>query len=248
MESTSSIINTVRIDIVSRTEFVERIDAFVAGRQSNVVRFLPAHPTVIARANPAYRDILNRGQLNIADGASVVMALRLLGHRTERLPGSTAFELLCANGLEAGRRHYLYGGTSDVLERLRTVLEERHPGIRIVGSESPPFRPATAAELDDAGARIRASGADHLWVGLGTPKQDIVAEHLRRRDAAPTIMCVGAAFDFLSGAKRRAPAWMQQAGLEWLHRLGTEPRRLWKRYLIGNVSFAVGIARDLLRR
>lgn len=244
----STVVNTVRFDLLSRDELVERVDLLAAGRGSSVVRFLPAHPTVIARTDAAYRDILNRSRLNIPDGASVVVALRLLGHRAERLPGSTAFELVCAAGLAADRRHFLYGGTSEVIERLESVLEERHPGLRIVGSEAPPFRAMTPAELDAAAARIRASGADLLWVGLGTPKQDVVAEHLRLQGAAPVILCVGAAFDFISGAKRRAPRWMQRAGLEWLHRLGSEPRRLWRRYLIGNVSFIVGVARDLVRR
>jgi len=101
-------------------------------------------------------------------------------------------------------------------------------------------------EIDDD-ARIRAARTGLLWVGLGAPKQDITAERLRRLDAAPAILCVGAAFDFLSGAKRRAPAWMQRAGLEWLHRLAHEPRRLWRRYLIGNSRFAVGVATSRLR-
>jgi N-acetylglucosaminyldiphosphoundecaprenol N-acetyl-beta-D-mannosaminyltransferase len=134
------------------------------------------------------------------------------------------------------------------LTALRNRLQLRYPRIELAGTESPPFRALEAWELEEAAARIGAVNTQLLWIGLGTPKQDLVADTLRDLSAAPVILCVGAAFDFLAGAKRRAPKWMQQAGLEWLHRLGSEPGRLGRRYLVGNPRFMWGVAWELLSR
>jgi N-acetylglucosaminyldiphosphoundecaprenol N-acetyl-beta-D-mannosaminyltransferase len=178
----------------------------------------------------------------------VAVALRLFGIRTGRITGATGMGLVSDWGLERGLRHYFYGGaTPEILEKLLRRLEETHPGIDVVGSESPPFGPVADADIEAAAERMRESGADVVWVGLGVPKQDIAAAALRDHDAAPVILCVGAAFDFVSGAKRRAPRWMQRIGLEWLHRLLSEPRRLWRRYLLGNPAFVAGVLLDWSR-
>lgn len=135
--------------------------------------------------------------------------------------------------------HYLYGGSPHVVSHLAHRLRRQVPGVRIVGAESPPFREITREEEDALEQRILTSGADVVWVGLGTPKQDRFVERFRHR--LPVVLVpVGAAFDFLSGAKRRAPQWMRLSGLEWLHRLLSEPRRLWHRYLFGNLAFLLG--------
>jgi len=221
------------------------VRGFVDCGASHVVHFVPADPTVRARRDPAYRDLLNLGDLNVADGKAVVWALHARGHRTPRISGSRAMELLAADGLGRGTRHFLYGGAHEVLGALCTRLRERHPGIQIVGFETPPFAAVDELGLDAVAARVRSAGADLLWVGLGTPKQDLAAERLRALGCAPVVLCVGAAFDFVSGAKRRAPRWMQRSGLEWFHRLASEPVRLWRRYLIGNPRFVAGVFRDL---
>jgi N-acetylglucosaminyldiphosphoundecaprenol N-acetyl-beta-D-mannosaminyltransferase len=199
---------------------------------------------VEARSNAAYRALLNGGDLNLPDGMPVAWAARLQGRPARRLAGSDAMRLTAAWGIERGLGHYLFGTTEPTLERLRAGLERAHPGISIVGTESPPFRPQSDEELRASVERMRAAGADVVWVGLGAPKQDVVGERLRALDAAPVIMCVGAAFDFVSGVKRRAPRWLQRLGLEWAFRLAAEPRRLWRRYLIGNVRFVAGILAD----
>jgi N-acetylglucosaminyldiphosphoundecaprenol N-acetyl-beta-D-mannosaminyltransferase len=149
--------------------------------------------------------------------------------------------------LERDVSHFFLGSTPDVLDHLTANLEEACPGIRIAGTLSPPFRPLSGEELREIAARIRETGTDALWVGLGSPKQDVVGGELRALDAAPIILCVGAAFDFVAGAKRRAPEWMRRSGLEWLHRLVSEPRRLWRRYLIGNTRFVAGLVADWVR-
>jgi N-acetylglucosaminyldiphosphoundecaprenol N-acetyl-beta-D-mannosaminyltransferase len=239
-------VSGVRIDPLSSRGLTSAIESFVADGQSHVVRFLSAHPVALARRDADYREILNRGDLNLLDGMGVALALRLGGCRAPRLPGSEGMDLLCRWGKGKGSRHYLYGGTPDVVERLRIQLEASFPGIRVVGAHSPPFRTMTREEVRLDCERIQRSKAELVWVGLGTPKQDFVAEELRELGSAPVILCVGAAFDFLSGAKRRAPRWMRAIGLEWLHRLVSEPRRLWRRYLVESPSLVLGVLRDHL--
>ncbi len=238
--------NGVRIDSMDRGRFTEMVESFISCGLSHIVRFLPADPTVRAMDDRAYRDTLNEGDLNVPDGKSVVWALRLKGAPSERLTGSDAMELLARRGESDGLRHYLFGGAPSVLTSLQARLELQYPRIALVGAESPPFRALEQRELEEAGGRIRAMDTQLLWLGLGTPKQDLAAVALRAVGAAPVILCVGAAFDFLAGTKERAPEWMQRAGLEWLHRLGSEPGRLGRRYLVGNPRFVWGVARELL--
>ena len=240
-------VNGVRVDPATLSGVIDTVDSFVRCGQSHVVHFLAAHPTVEARGDVHYRELLNAGDLNVPDGLPVVWAMRLLGAKTARVTGTDAFSGIAAAALGARRRHYLYGGAPDVLRRLESSLEKANPGIKIVGAESPPFRPLTDAELRDAAERIRSAGADLVWLGLGTPKQDVVAERLRELEAAPVILCVGAAFDFVAGEKRRPPSWIQAIGLEWAARLVTDPRRLWRRYLFGNPVFIAAVAADYIR-
>jgi N-acetylglucosaminyldiphosphoundecaprenol N-acetyl-beta-D-mannosaminyltransferase len=240
-------VNGVRIDPVTRAEFLSVVRSFQTCGASHLLHFCAAHPTVEARHDPEYRALLNRGDLNLPDGMPVAWAARTDGAPTKRLTGTDALNLVTAWGVRAGMRHYLYGATDDTLARLRENLELAHPGIEIVGMESPPFRPISDEELDATAGRMSASGADAVWIGLGAPKQDLIGDRLRRRGAAPLLLAVGAAFDFVSGTKRRAPAWMSRMGLEWVHRLGSEPGRLWKRYLVGNTRFVLGVASDRLR-
>lgn len=244
-------VNGVRIDPVNDRGFLEVVGDFLAcGRDTgnaHVVHFCAAHPTVEARHDANYRDLLNRGDLNVADGMPVAWAARRRGHPTLRLAGTDGMEALSAWGVPGELSHYLYGATEETLAAMRTNLERQHPGIRIVGTESPPFRAIDDAELDETVARIRAAGADAVWIGLGAPKQDVMGARLRDRDAAPLLFAVGAAFDFIAGTKSRAPGWMQRSGLEWAHRLGSEPGRLWKRYLVGNARFVTGVVADRLR-
>jgi N-acetylglucosaminyldiphosphoundecaprenol N-acetyl-beta-D-mannosaminyltransferase len=138
-----------------------------------------------------------------------------------------------------------YGGTPASVEALTSSLSKRIPGLRIVYRWAPPFRPLTPEEDLQVTADIRRSGARILFVGLGAPKQERwMAEHRRSLDAV--MVGVGAAFDYLAGSKRQAPRWMQGAGLEWAYRLAHEPRRLWRRYLVGNPQFVVRFASQIL--
>jgi N-acetylglucosaminyldiphosphoundecaprenol N-acetyl-beta-D-mannosaminyltransferase len=140
----------------------------------------------------------------------------------------------------------LYGGAEGVPERLANRLKQRYPELQIVGSYSPPFRPLTDEEDEQIVQTINATDPDIVWIGLSTPKQERwMAKHLGRL-TAPVLIGVGAAFDFHSGLKNQAPRWMQRRGLEWLFRLASEPRRLWRRYLVNNPLFVLKVLQQAL--
>jgi N-acetylglucosaminyldiphosphoundecaprenol N-acetyl-beta-D-mannosaminyltransferase len=193
-----------------------------------------------ARRDPRYRRVLNHADWALADGMSLVWVTRARGasHMLRRCYGPEIFAAFCERARARGWKFYLYGGAEGVAENLSAALRDRHPGIQIVGWDSPPFRPLTHEEDDAACDRINRSGADIVWVGLGSPKQDIwMAEHASRL-RTPVLVGVGAAFDFFTGRVTQAPRWMRENGLEWLFRLFADPRRLWFRYLVYNPWFA----------
>jgi N-acetylglucosaminyldiphosphoundecaprenol N-acetyl-beta-D-mannosaminyltransferase len=148
-------------------------------------------------------------------------------------------------GLVRRLRHSLVGGSAQTIEELQNNLRRRIPGLRVVGAHSPPVREVTHAGVEQD-LRALDADADVLWVGLSTPKQQRWAELARQHHPAKVVATVGAAFDFHAGNKPQAPGWMQRAGLEWTFRLATEPRRLWRRYLIGNPRFVLAVLNQRL--
>ncbi len=218
-------------------------------RVGRAVHFANAYSIALADRHPDYAEILAGGDIVFPDGAPVVWAGRRLhpDQRTRwaRVDGPGVMSEVFARSGPGAPRHYLVGGTCDTLDALRAQLACRWPQAELVGWESPPFRVESDGERAARVQRIARSGATHVWVGLGTPKQDY--EVRRLADALPvTCLAVGAAFDFLAGTKPRAPRVVQRAGLEWAFRLGTEPRRLAYRYLWGNTRFVRVVLRDAL--
>ncbi len=206
------------------------------------VHLCNAYSLALADRQPDYRALLAGGALNLADGAPVVWVNRLFhpGLPNHRVRGTDLLLGTMAGGQGSGLRHYLLGATSETLGSLVRALREQFPDAEIVGAESPPFRDPTESERREQLRRIRESRAEIVWVGLGTPKQDWHAAWLASR--LPVVaVAVGAAFDFVAGAKEQAPVWMRAVGLEWLHRLASEPRRLWRRYLFGNARFLYAV-------
>ncbi len=194
----------------------------------------------------SFRRLVNAADLVTPDGVPLVWALRWLGvPGATRVYGPTLTELLCRRAAAEGLPVGFYGGSPEVLEALVERLVDRHPGLQVTFRMSPPFRPLEPGEEAEVDRAILDSGCRVLFVGLGCPKQERwMAAH---RAALPcALVGVGAAFDFLSGAKHQAPRWMQSAGLEWLFRLLQEPRRLWRRYLLYNPRFALGLALQLV--
>jgi N-acetylglucosaminyldiphosphoundecaprenol N-acetyl-beta-D-mannosaminyltransferase len=180
------------------------------------------------------RTALTHADLNLADGVPVAMMGRKQGMQGP-VRGSELVSKVATMG-SSDVRHYLYGGKDGVADQMADQLRRQVPGLEVVGTETPPFTPITDEHLDGLVQRVRDSGANLLWIGLGTPRQDYLVHRLADRLPMP-IIPVGAAFDFWSGAVREAPRFVQGTGLEWLYRLAAEPRRLWRRYLIGNPRF-----------
>lgn len=207
------------------------------------VHLANAYTIALADRDDAYRQIVNQG-IVFADGKPITWFSRLARQapRIRQVRGAQLFLDVVDVGRSCGVRHFLLGSTDEVLERMRARLAERFEDVEIVGSYSPPFRPLTAEEIANQDALIRESDADIIWVGLGTPKQDIESKRLAYSTARPAV-AVGAAFDFTAGTLRVAPIWMRYVGLEWLFRLASEPRRLWRRYLFGNARFVWAVLR-----
>jgi N-acetylglucosaminyldiphosphoundecaprenol N-acetyl-beta-D-mannosaminyltransferase len=196
------------------------------------------HGLVTAQKDPVIRSALNGAGLATQDGMPLVWLSRLAGFgEARRVCGSDLLNAMCELGSRKGHRHYFYGGSPPVVERLVSNLKQRHPGLIVAGSHSPPFRPLSEQEDQADVAAINEARPDYVWVGLGMPKQEKwIVSHLGRIHAT-ALLGVGAAFDFHAGTKPRAPEWMQRSGLEWLFRLLSEPRRLAHRYLIDNTIF-----------
>lgn len=217
------------------------------GTEGKHTHFANAYSVALAEANTELEAAFSDGTC-FPDGRPVVWALRAFhpksADRVQQVRGPSFFEGLMKRGVSLGLRHYFLGSTDETLLKLQTELKQRIPGLTVVGVSSPPFRDLTDEEWANELRKIETKHADIVWVGLGTPKQDLVAHRLSRMSSL-TFICVGAAFDFSAGNLRHAPGWMQTAGLEWFFRLLQEPRRLWKRYLIGNTIFISVICRQL---
>ena len=219
------------------------IEDWIQRRDPHYVTITGVHGVMESQSDPEVRAIHNRAGLVTPDGMPLVWASRLAGQRhVRRVYGPDLMLAACRRSLETGWRHFLYGGAEGVPELLATRLADRFPGLEITGAFAPPFRPLTDAEDEEIVQRINAARPDIVWVGLSTPKQERwMASHLGRLEA-PVMVGVGAAFDFHAGLKRQAPKWIQGTGLEWLFRLITEPRRLWRRYLRNNPVFLASVA------
>jgi N-acetylglucosaminyldiphosphoundecaprenol N-acetyl-beta-D-mannosaminyltransferase len=236
----------VEVSAINMQEALLRSLELVKERRKGYICVTGVHGIMEARRDPALREILNRSFLCTPDGMPTVWVGRLLGHRgMRRVYGPDFMREMCAATLAHGYRHFLYGGKPGVVEVLKRRLQEQHPGIQIVGTYTPPFRSLTFEEEQALIAMVRQAKPEILWVGLSTPKQErFMAQMLTHLDTC-LMVGVGAAFDIHAGLLREAPDWMKLCGLQWLHRLALEPRRLWRRYLINNPGFLWNIALQL---
>jgi N-acetylglucosaminyldiphosphoundecaprenol N-acetyl-beta-D-mannosaminyltransferase len=232
----------VEVSVLDMDRTLDILDCWITEGHREYVCVTGVHGVMESRRDERLRHIHNDAGLVTADGMPLVWWSRWQGWRqARRVYGPDLLLASCERSLTTGYRHFFYGGAEGVADLLARRLARRFPGLSVAGTYTPPFRALTPEEDDAIVRTINAAAPDIVWVGLSTPKQESwMAEHVRRLDV-PVLIGVGAAFDFHAGLKSQAPAWMQQSGLEWLFRLGTEPRRLWKRYLINNPAF-VGLA------
>jgi N-acetylglucosaminyldiphosphoundecaprenol N-acetyl-beta-D-mannosaminyltransferase len=221
----------VRVSAVNLGDAVARVLDAVASGVRGWICVRDAHGLVRCQNDAELRRAHNEAFLVTPDGMPLVWALRLSGRSAAgRVYGPDLMGALFEAGQARGLRHFLYGATPEVLDRLESRLLARCPQARIVGRHAPPFRPLTPDEEGVIALMIDGVGTDVVWVGLSTPKQELWMARMRDRLAAPMLIGVGAAFDFHAGLKPQAPRWLQRSGFEWLFRLCTEPRRLWRRY------------------
>jgi N-acetylglucosaminyldiphosphoundecaprenol N-acetyl-beta-D-mannosaminyltransferase len=221
----------------------------VARGRSWTLRLANAYCVALGRVDPEYAAVLTGPGVNLPDGGSVSVALRRVrSHRSaERVRGVDFMRRVIRRSGKNGPRHFLLGGTPELLEQLSDELRVLNPDVRIAGCYAPPFAPLSADYVYDIARTVGRSKADIVWVGLGTPKQDHVAVALQELLDISTVG-VGAAFDFLAGTRPEAPRWLQRAGFEWMYRMLSEPRRLGRRYLWGNVVFIGLVLEDLIAR
>lgn len=211
----------------------------MASAGGGVVCLANVHVVESARHSGELAEALAKADLVFPDGAPIAWALRRAGLPSERVAGSDLLDSVLTETRDASMKHFFLGSTDGTLRDLVKNILERFPGVRIVGSYSPPFVAAAEMDVRRIARLIESADADIVWVGLGAPKQELLMTRLRPHTSA-ALIGVGAVFDFASGAKRRAPSSMQRLGLEWLHRLAAEPRRLGMRYLRTNSTFLWG--------
>ena len=238
----------VNISAISMDQAVSIADAHIRLGGRGYICVTGVHGVMEAQSNPRLLRILNRSLLNAPDGMPTVWVGHLQGLRgMGRVYGPDFMLELCSLSVQRGFRHFLYGGKPGVAEKLGQVLTERFPGLLIVGTYTPPFRPLNESEKADLKQRVADTRPDVIWVGLSTPKQEqFMAEYIDSLETS-LMVGVGAAFDIHTGRIADAPRWMKRCGLQWLHRLIQEPRRLWKRYLINNPRFLWNIGLQLLQ-
>jgi N-acetylglucosaminyldiphosphoundecaprenol N-acetyl-beta-D-mannosaminyltransferase len=235
-----------RVSAVQIPEVIQQIREWIEERRSGrYVTVTGMHGIMEAHRDFRFKNILECADLVVPDGMPLVWLARVHKHPLKRrVYGPELMETFCrATGGQY--RHFLYGGASDVPGQLKEKLYRTY-GTRVVGTYSPPFRPLTPSEERVVATLVRMAAPDVLWVGLSTPKQERwMAEH-REVLNVPVMIGVGAAFDFLIGRVAQAPPWMREHGLEWLFRLASEPRRLWRRYLILGSAFVWNVALELI--
>lgn len=239
----------VKISSINLSSACRSIEEFITQQKKAYVCVAPVATIMECQNNEYYRQIINQADLTTPDGMPVVWLGKLKGQRTiDRTYGPDLTLAMCAIAEQKNYRLYFYGGTREALDGLISRLQKEFPGLNIVGAFSPPFRNLSEVENEEIIRAMNQARPDIIWVGLGAPKQDIWMYENRAALNAPVLIGVGAAFDFLSGTKKQAPRWMQRSGLEWVFRLACEPRRLAKRYLVGNTRFVGLLAKQLLQK
>lgn len=238
----------LRVDITSYKKVIEQIFSWKnAGSSGRYICVSNVHMCMEAFDDEAFCNIVNNADLVVPDGKPLVWAQRLSGHKkATQVRGPDLFIKLCEKAQISNTPIGLYGGTQDSLNHLMAYLNNKFPDLVIAFSFSPPFRELTIAEEKKYIAQINTSGVRILFIGIGCPKQEKWMS--RHKSNLKCIMLgVGAAFDLFSGKKKHAPRWMQNMGCEWLYRLATEPKRVWKRYLKHNPRFIYYILKQLHR-
>ncbi|HZP06366.1 MAG TPA: WecB/TagA/CpsF family glycosyltransferase [Terracidiphilus sp.] len=236
----------VKVSAINLSQAVALADQWLMADKPGYVCLTGVHGVMEAQSDPALRHILNNATVNAPDGMPMSWVGRLQGFQTmDRVFGPDFMLALCELAVERGYRNFLYGGKPGVAQALREALCRRFPGLQIVGTYTPPFAPLTEAQERELHNQVRTSNPHIIWVGLSTPKQERFMAQYVNQLGVPLLVGVGAAFDFHTGQIRDCSQWIKRAGLQWLHRLMQDPKRLWRRYLRNNPVFLWKIAWQL---
>lgn len=246
-ETTYHSILGTRINVTNMESTVRDLRENLDKLRGHYICVSNVHTTVMAYRDPEYRRIQNGAARNLPDGKPLSIVQRWGGHRDAgRVPGPDLMPEIFRISEKEGYRHYFYGSRPETLEALRKNLTKRYPRLQIVGMYSPPFRTLTPEEDREDVRRINEAGPDFIWVGLGAPKQERwMAAHDGK--VCGVMAGVGAGFDFHAGTVKRAPVWMQESCMEWLFRIGQDPKRLFPRYLDTNFFFLFYMLRERLK-
>jgi N-acetylglucosaminyldiphosphoundecaprenol N-acetyl-beta-D-mannosaminyltransferase len=227
-------IQGVAVDLVDYATVIETIHRWRQQGHQKYVTLANPHTVLLCHRDPEMRAATEQAGMTLPDGIGLTFTATILGYRHRgRVTGPSLMLALCDWGRQHSYRHFFYGGADGVPQRVAERLSAMFPGLIVAGTYSPPFRPQTPQESAETAARIADTKPDILWVGLGAPKQEKwMLANVGKVDV-PVMISVGAAFDFHSGNAKWAPAWMRKLGLEWVHRLVREPRRMWPRAIDG---------------
>lgn len=236
----------VRVSDINIPGAVEIINGWVRAQYKTYVCVAPVSTLVDCQKDQRYKSVVNAAGMVTPDGMPVVWLGR--AHGSRKIGRTYGPDLLTAVCQVRGLRHFFYGGQGSTLEKLEQRLKVMNPRLNTVGKYAPGYFPSVREESAEVIEAINRASPDILWIGLGSPKQDLWMEVHRPLLEVPVMIGVGAAFDFLSGVKPQAPRWMQKSGLEWAFRLASEPRRLWKRYLVGNTLFVCYLFAEPFRK
>ena len=235
----------VGVHAIDMATAVRESERLVASGGKGYVCVTGVHGVMESRSDPAMRDILNGAFLCVPDGMPMVWVGRLQGQRQmARVYGPDYMIQMCRRSLLTGYRHFFFGGAAGVAGRMRARLVERMPWLKVVGTYTPPYGPLSGEQEEELVRAVAEARPDIVWVGLSTPKQERFMAQYYERLAVKLMVGVGAAFDLHAGLRSDAPAWMKGCGLQWLHRLGQEPKRLGPRYWKHNPRFVWEICRQ----
>lgn len=246
MEIAKSFISGVRIDRVSMEETLAQCDQFIKTRVPHQIVVVNVAKLVKAQTDKYLRHIINEADLVGADGVPLVWLSRALGDPIPgRVNGTDLMEKLVEHAAAKGYSIYFLGAKPEVVRKVIAVYKAKYPGLKVAGYRDGYFRPEEEVKVAE---EIRASGADIIFLAFGSPKKEkFVRDHLYRMNV-PLVHGVGGSFDVVAGVTKRAPVWMQKAGLEWFYRMMQEPGRMWKRYLFTNLEFMAVVAAELFRK
>jgi N-acetylglucosaminyldiphosphoundecaprenol N-acetyl-beta-D-mannosaminyltransferase len=236
----------VGVSLLNMDRALDEIDRSIHAGDRIYVCVCTVHGVMESQRSDELRRIFNSAGMVTPDGMPLVWLARGRDPRVTRVYGPDLMLAEFQRSATSGHQHFLYGGGPGVAGRLAATMKARFPGLKVAGTLEPPFAPLEQLVSTETAAAINATEADVVWVGIGSPKQERWMARMRPLLRAPVLIGVGAAFDFHTGTVRQAPRWMQRSGLEWLFRLVTEPRRLWRRYLINNPWFLWALAMQRL--